>query len=837
MHPTDTRQAITEQRRIEAALLSIADFVSRDHGERIFDAMAEFAARLFEVDYVHIALLEPSQTEVRVVAAQLDGKRLEPGYVYALAGTPCENVMQRAHRCYADHVQQLFPADHDLVELQAEGYIGEPIIANNGEVLGLIVLVSRRPLTDSEDIVSGLRILAARAAADRAQLLAAQELKTSEQRFRTLFESMPSIAVQGYDANRRVIFWNHASEILYGYTPEEALGQQFEDLIIPAAMRQGVIDAVSAWIAGGPPIPADELSLRRKDGTPVPVFSSHVMQTGRNGPEMYCIDIDLTEQKRAESLAARFGRIIDGSLNEIYIFDAATLKFIGANRGACMNLGYNLKELRQLTPVDIKPDLSAERFAEIIQPLRDGTREALKFETRHQRKNGSLYAVEVHLQLMSNETPPVFVAVIRDITERKRTEAELEQYRDNLEAQVRARTVELVEAKVAAEAANRAKSAFLANMSHELRTPMNAIMGLTGLALRHAADPKLRDQLGKIDQASKHLLEVINDILDISKIEADRMVLEQTDFQLGAVLENLASLAGQRAGDKGLSFIIDVPPELARLKLSGDPLRLGQVLLNLAGNAIKFTAQGGVTVNVRRDPAVADVALLRFEVIDTGIGIPEEAHARLFNAFEQADNSTTRSFGGTGLGLTISKRLVGLMGGEIGFDSAVGRGSTFWFTVRLPLGRGAVPPEPTLGTDEIEDEIRTRFPGARILLAEDEPINREVSLCLLDAVDLATDVAQDGRQAVELARRNRYALILMDVQMPHLNGIDATRAIRSMGADALNRDTPILAMTANAFEEDRQVCLAAGMNGHLPKPIDPRLLFETLLQWLEKPQG
>jgi len=825
---------ITEQRRIEAVLLSIADFVSQDHGEQIFEAMAEFAARLFAVDYVHIALLEPSQTEVRIMAAQLDGKRLEPGYVYALAGTPCENVMQRAHRCYADHVQQLFPADHDLVVLQAEGYIGEPIVDNNGQVLGLIVLVSHRPLTDTEDVVSGLRILAARAAADRTQLLAAQALKASEQRFRTLFESTPSIAVQGYDAQRRVIFWNQASEILYGYAKEEALGRQLEDLIIPAAMRQGVIDAVSAWVAGGPAIPAGELSLRRKDDTPVPVFSSHVMQTGQNGPEMYCIDIDLTEQKRAESLAARFGRIIDGSLNEIYIFDAATLKFIGANRGACMNLGYNLKELRQLTPLDIQTALTAERIAEMVRPLRDGTRETLKFETRHRRKNGSLYDVEIHLQLMRDETPPVFVAITQDISERKRTEAELAQYRNNLEAQVTQRTAELVEAKVAAEAANRAKSAFLANMSHELRTPMNAIMGLAGLALRHADDPKLRDQLGKIDQASKHLLGVINDILDISKIEADRMVLEQTGFQLGAVLENLASLAGQRAADKGLHFRIDLPDELSRLNLIGDPLRLGQVLLNLAGNAIKFTAQGSVTVSVRRDPAVADAALLRFEVIDTGIGIPEEAQARLFHAFEQADNSTTRSYGGTGLGLAISKRLAGLMGGEIGVFSAADRGSSFWFTVRLPLGSGAVPPAPTFGTAEVEDRIRTRFPGARILLAEDEPINREVALCLLDAVGLQVDIALDGRQALDLARQHRYALILMDMQMPNLNGIDATREIRT---DSLNRATPVLAMTANAFEEDRQACLAAGMSDHLPKPIDPAVLFETLLKWLDKSPG
>ncbi len=663
---------------------------------------------------VHIAQLEPDKTHVRVVAAHLDGQRVDPGYVYALPGTPCETVLQHAHQCYSERVQQLFPFDQDLVTLQAQGYIGEPILDTTGAVLGLIVLVSRQPIDDSQVIVAGLRILAAR-------------------------------------------------------TGNELIRQQAE-----------------------------------------------------------------LEQKRAENLAARFDRIIDSALNEIYIFDATTLKFIGANRGACRNLGYNFEELQRITPVDIKPDHTPEQFEELIQPLRSGARETLVFETRHQRKNGSCYDAEVHLQLLRNEVPPVFVAIIQDITERKHSAAELERHRNNLEAQVMARTVELVEAKVAAEAANRAKSTFLANMSHELRTPMNAIMGMASLLLRDATDTKLRNQIGKIDLASKHLLAVINDILDLSKIEADRMVLEQTDFQFGGVLEHLASLAGHRASDKGLRFTIDLPPELARLNLSGDLLRIGQVLLNLASNAIKFTERGSVTVTVRRTDADAGIIGLHFEITDTGIGISPVVQQRLFTAFEQADNSMTRTYGGTGLGLAISKRLVQLMGGEIGVRSTPGQGSTFWFDISLPLAAGAVLPALTFATDEIESRIRTRFPGARILLAEDEPINREVSLCLLDAVGLQVDVAQDGAEALALARQQRYALILMDMQMPNLNGVDATRKIR---ADSLNRATPILAMTANAFEEDRKICLAVGMNDHLPKPVDPPVLFETLLKWLDKPQG
>jgi signal transduction histidine kinase len=387
-------------------------------------------------------------------------------------------------------------------------------------------------------------------------------------------------------------------------------------------------------------------------------------------------------------------------------------------------------------------------------------------------------------------------------------------------------------AKDAAEAANRAKSTFLANMSHELRTPMNAIMGMTDLALRKATDPKLRDQLGKITQASQHLLHVINDILDISKIEADRLTLEQVSFKLGEVLENLVSLIGHKASDKGLKVHIDLPAGLPGMALTGDPLRLGQILLNLAGNAVKFTEQGVITLRARLVEDSASDVLLRIEVEDTGIGIGPEDQKRLFTAFEQADGSMTRKYGGTGLGLAISKRLAQLMGGAVGVASTVGQGSTFWFTVRLGktlTGNGAVPPAPTFAQETAESLLQSKFAGARILLAEDEPINQEVSRGLLEDVGLAVDLAEDGVAAVEMAQLTPYALILMDMQMPNLNGVEATRAIRALPGYA---QTPILAMTANAFDEDRQVCLDAGMNDHIGKPVDPERLFETLLKWL-----
>ena len=390
------------------------------------------------------------------------------------------------------------------------------------------------------------------------------------------------------------------------------------------------------------------------------------------------------------------------------------------------------------------------------------------------------------------------------------------------------RAAELLVEKSKAEAASIAKSTFLANMSHEIRTPMNGIVGMANILRHEGVTPKQADHLDKIDIAAQHLLVIINNILDISKIEAGKFVLEEIPVAVPSLLTNVGSILAERIKAKNLHLLIKTEP--LPPNLIGDPTRLQQALLNYTMNAVKFTESGDVTLRVRKLEECADSVLVRFEVEDAGIGIPPDTVLRLFTPFEQADNSMTRKFGGTGLGLVITRRLAELMGGEAGVTSSMGVGSMFWFTARLIKGSATSITQPTANAD-VEAEIRQHYCGARILVVDDDEINREVAQIQLEAVDLVVDTAKDGAEAVAMAQQTVYAAIFMDMQMPNVNGLEATKQIREIPR---YRHTPIIAMTANAFSEDQASCYEAGMNDFLSKPFDPVRLYETLFRSLSR---
>ncbi len=752
-------------------------------------------------------------------------------------------------------------------------------------------------------------------------------------------------------ANTSVTYANPAACRHLGYPLEEVLGMDILDYDIQFEMKDlpALDDALER--TRGPLVL--ESRHKRKDGSIRDVEITVFLTQAAERALYICAVKDLTAQKVAERERRRqeatLKSLIDSIPDRVFYKDRSG-RYLGCNTAFAASVGRRADEIIGLTCREIFTEADADRIeanqAQMYQDMRE--RSADQWVTY---PGGERALFETVLSPLWDDSGEVqgLLGISRNVTERRRAEDDVRR------------------AKEVAEDATRMKSDFLANMSHEIRTPMNAIIGLSHLVLKTDLTPRQRDYIAKVQTSGQHLLGVINDILDFSKVEAGKLDLENTDFELEKLLDNTGSLISEKAHSKGLELVFEVAPDVPP-NLVGDSLRLGQILLNYANNAVKFTEKGEIVIAVRASERTDHDVLLHFRVQDTGIGLTPEQVGRLFQSFSQADASTTRRFGGTGLGLAISKRLAELMGGKVGVESEYGKGSTFWFSARVGIGssmRRSLVPNPDLrgrralvvddndharavlidmlqsmtfhtcevpsGTAAVEEVRRAadagapydvvyldwRMPGidgmetarrirglgledtpmflmvtafgredllkeagqagienvlikpvnssvlfdttmdvlggrrlqpdegpqrtspvdqrlqalrgARILLVEDNDINQQVARELLEDAGLVVDVADNGVIALEMVHRSTYDLVFMDMQMPVMDGVTATREIRRLpGFGTL----PIVAMTANAMEQDRRKCLEAGMNDFLVKPIDPQELGTILLRWV-----
>ncbi len=634
------------------------------------------------------------------------------------------------------------------------------------------------------------------------------------------------------DRNSRIVFMNGACEDQWGMSFADMHGTVGSQFFPPEQMERFLTKDQEVF-AGGRQMDLEERvwNAKLQEDRLVHTIKKPIYDAAGDPGYLIGITFDITDRIRGdadlrESTEKLLG-LYEMSPLGIALTDMSG-KFVEFNEAFRKICGYSADELRNLDYWALTPRrYEADEALQLESLQRTGHYRA--YEKEYLCKDGTLVPVQLNGMLITGKSGQSLIwSIVEDITERKRTEAELEQHRHHLELLVQQRTAELAVARQQAEQASLAKSHFLANMSHEIRTPLNAIIGFNHLMRRDGVTTAQADRLNKIEAASKHLLSLVSDVLDLSKIEADQLELEDSSFHLSDVIGPVASFIAEGASAKGLTIVTDASD--VPLWLRGDPTRLRQALLNFAGNAVKFTESGSILLRARLLEVRGAELLVRFSVEDTGVGIATEQVPRLFQAFAQADASTTRKFGGTGLGLAITKRLTALMGGECGVESRLGVGSTFWFTARLQRGEIVSPAASFKSTADVEALLRQRHRGARILVAEDNPVNQEVLSELLQSVGLNADIAANGREAVALAKVGGYALALMDLQMPVMGGLDATRAIREMPHW---RAKPILALTANAFADDRQACKLAGMDDFIIKPVEVVSFYAAILDWLD----
>ncbi|WP_161493368.1 transporter substrate-binding domain-containing protein [Zoogloea sp. LCSB751] len=661
-------------------------------------------------------------------------------------------------------------------------------------------------------------------------------LEESEERFRALFEdTVQPIALTD---EARFIAANEATlAMLRMEKPEELIGRVPWEISPPtqADGRPSVEKAaelIEETFAKGSN--CFEWTHQRADGT---TFEARILLTTiyrDNRRLLHVIWNDISKQKsderelaayrselearvaeRTATLAATAESLRVANAEQKAIFEATTVgivfirerKILRCNRAVEELFGYSRGELEhQSTRLLYSTESEFNSMGAHVEAHFDDD-ETFSVDVEMMRKNGSRFWAHLSIKAVEPGNPKRgLVSIIEDITPE----------RDAFNA--------LTHAKALAEETARTKADFVANMSHEIRTPMTAILGFTHRLQQSELTPRQRDYLRKVRVAAEHLLTIINDVLDFSKLEAGKMHIEHVRFELSNVLSDASSMVQERCTEKGLGLLVDLASDVPT-HLVGDPVRLTQVLTNYVSNAVKFSEHGNIVVRVEKLGKEGQKALLRFSVSDSGIGLSEDQKQRLFESFQQADGSISRKYGGTGLGLVISKRIATLLGGEVGVDSTPGQGSTFWFTARLSVLEAEELP---LAMVSAAPSDRSAIAGVHVLLAEDNEVNQEVTKEFLHDFGVSVTIAENGAQALEMVKTGHFDLVLMDMQMPVMDGLTATREIRKLPGFA---ELPIIAITANAMVEDQTRCLEAGMNDHLGKPYQPAELYAILQKW------
>ena len=644
-----------------------------------------------------------------------------------------------------------------------------------------------------------------------------KELLESKELFQTVFNNTAA-AITVTDKEEKIVAWNPFAEKMLGLRKEELFNKPVKELYPAQEWRRirgfrirqkGILVDIETRI------------FKKGDGILDASLSVSVLKD-LDGNVVGSIGIirDITSQKAAERKIKesenKIRIILDNSAAAITLTDEQE-RIISWNKFTEHLFGMKKSDL-YLRPVStLYPEAEWKKIREENIRL-IGSKHHL--ETKIVNKKGNIIDIDLSINVLRDAQNKIVgsVGIMQDITEQKRFQQML------------------LQAKLAAEEANSAKSLFLANMSHEVRTPMNTIIGMIDLTLDTVLNAEQKDNLVVAKEAADNLLSLINDILDLSRVESGKIVLENIEFHLHNILRNVSKGLSVLARGKNLEIVLNIHPNVPEL-MEGDPVRLRQVLINLINNAIKFTHEGKITVDVKLASKTDNELILLFSVTDQGIGIPQNKQANIFETFTQADASTTRRFGGTGLGLAISKRLVEMMNGRIWVESEEARGSTFHFTATFkfdPAKQAKVllsddHPLPTAGDKVLEERLKT----LRILLAEDNLVNQKISSRLLEKQGWQVVAVDNGQEVVDRINKERFDVVLMDAQMPILDGLEATKVIRDHEKNT-GKHIPIIALTARAMQEDRQRCLAAGMDGYVAKPIDRQKLYEEIINVFKK---